>query len=614
MDVELQEVRDFLARHAPFDTLPPEVLARVPRDCTLRYARRGTVVLDAGEEGAGLYVVRSGSVDVVDEAGGLLERVGPGGAFGMSSLLDRRPTRHRCTATDDTLIVVLGRDAFDALARDHAPFLSFYAATHHDRLSRAIANLQQAASGRTVLGGRVRELVSRDTVTTEPEATIAEAAATMSAAGVSSVVVVDSTGVRGIVTDRDLRNRVLATGRDPRSPVQEVMTSPAVTVRGDAPVFEAMLEMVGRGIHHLPVLDDAGAPLGVVTTTDLVRLESSNPVYLAADVARQSSLGSVVDLAQRIPSVLGDLVDRDVSAGDITRVVTAMGDAVRRRVVSLAAAELGPPPVPYSWVVLGSVAREEEALSADQDHALVIAEPGHDEWFARLADRVTAVLEDGGWPRCPGGVMATNPRWRLTVEEWRGQLASWSREPEPQAVLDVAIAYDMRHLSGDPQLTEAVRRAATASVSERLLGHLAAQALRMRPPLGFFGGLVLDHEGRHRRTFDIKRGIGAVVQLARVYALRTGSPDLSTRGRLAAAQDAGILDRETTSDLMDALELMSYWRLRHQVAQSRAGSAPENHLSPDELTGHQRRHLKDAFAIVRSVQQQMAHRLGPGYT
>lgn len=613
MDVELSEIRDFLAKHAPFDALPPDVLDRIPRQCTLRYARRGTVVLDVGELGEGLHIVRSGAVDVVDEAGGLVERVGSGAAFGMSSLLEHRPTRYRCLATEDTLLVVLPPELFDTLVREHSGFATFYAATHHDRLSRAIANLQQAASGTTVLSTLVRDLVSREPVTTSPDATIAEAAATMSQAGVSSLLVTDDGGVRGIVTDRDLRNRVLAVGVDPRQPVRDVMTSPALTTRADALAFEALLEMVSRGIHHLPVVDDQGSALGVITTTDLVRLENSNPVYLAADIGRQTTLPGVVELAHRIPPVLGELVDRDLSAADISRIMTALGDAVRRRVVALVEAELGAPPVPYSWVVLGSVAREEEALSADQDHALVVAGSGHDEWFARLAGRVADVLEQAGWPRCPGDVMATNPQWRGTVEEWRQQFASWSREPAPEAVLDVAIFYDMRHLFGEPRLTEAVRRAASSSVSSRLLGHLSVQALRMRPPLGFFRGFVLEKEGEHAETLDIKRGIAAVVQLARVYALRTGSTVLSTRSRITAAEEGGILEEGMAADLRDALELMSYRRLHHQVTQLRAGARPDNNIAPAQLTDRQRRHLKDAFAIVRSAQHQMANRLEPGY-
>jgi CBS domain-containing protein len=613
MDVELSEVRDFLARHAPFDTLPPEELGQIPRRCTLRYARRGTVVLEAGERGEGLYVVRSGAVDVVDEAGGLVERVGTGAGFGMSSLLEGRPTRYRCTATEDTLLLIVPPDLFDRLSREHTAFATFYAATHHARLTRAIGNLQQAASGSTVLGTLVRDLVTHEPVTTAPGDSIEQAALVMSRAGVSSILVVDGSDLAGIVTDRDLRNRVLAAGLDPHRPVREVMTSPALTVREDSAAFEALLEMVSRGIHHLPVVDERGSAVGLVTTTDLVRLENSNPVYLAADIGRETSLPALVEAAHRIPTVLGELVDRDVSAADIGRVVTALGDAVRRRVVALVEAELGPPPAPYAWVVLGSVAREEEALSADQDHALVLAEPDHDEWFARLADRVTEVLEECGWPRCPGQVMATNPRWRTTVDEWRRHFARWSAEPDPEAVLHAAIFHDMRHLAGDPRLTAEVRRLAASSVSTRLLGHLGAQALRMSPPLGFFRGFVLEREGEHRDTLDIKRGIAAVVQVARVHALSAGSTALSTRSRIAAAAKSGAIDEDTAADLAAALELMSYRRLHHQVAQSRAGERPDNHLAPKNLTDRERRHLKDAFAIVRSAQQQLGNRLGPGY-
>jgi CBS domain-containing protein len=614
MDVELSEVRDFLARHAPFDVLPEDVLAGIPRQCTLRYARRGTVVLEVGQQGDGLYVVRSGAVDVLDESGILIERVDTGSAFGMSALLEHRPTRFRCVATEDSLLVVLPTPLFESLASDHTAFVTFYTATHRDRLTKAIAILQRATSGTTVLGAVVGELLTRGPVTSRADTTVADAAATMSEAEVSSLLVVDDSGLCGIVTDRDLRNRVLAARLDPARPVREVMTAPALTVRSDAMAFEALLEMVSRGIHHLPVVDGHGELLGMITTTDLVRLGNSDPVVLAADIGRQQSLDGVVGLAGRIPRVLAELVDRDVSAADIGRATTALGDAVRRRVVALVEEDLGPPPTAYSWVVLGSAAREEEALAADQDHALVLEEEGHDEYFAQLAERVTATLEVCGWPRCPGDAMATNPRWRLPVEQWRHTFARWAREPDPQSLLGVAIFYDMRHLSGVARLTEEVRRDATAHVSPLLLGHLTADALRMRPPLGFFRGLVLERGGDHQETLDLKRGIAAIVQLARVHALRAGSTALPTRARLESAVAAGVLDRETAADLRDALELMSYRRLRHQAEQLRAGEPPDNRILPKGLTDRQRRHLRDAFAIVRAAQQQTEHRLGPGFT
>lgn len=617
MDVELAEIRDFLAAHAPFDDLPPETLARLPRLCTLQYARRGTVVLEVGEDGEGLYLVRSGAIDITEETGGLVERLAEGGGFGMSGLLEGRPARYRCTASEDTLLLLLAAKDFDDVAAAHPRFSMYYTTAHTDRIQRAIAHLQRAASGSTVLGTPIGQLARRELVTVTPHESIRDAATTMTDGGVSCVLVVDGDRLVGILTDRDLRGRVLAAGVDPTQAVHTVMTTELVTLAADALAFEALVAMTSRRIHHLPLLDDTGRPVGLVTTTDLIRLEQSNPVYLAADIARQETVTGVVEQARRIPGLVAQLVDQDASARDIGRIVTALGDAVRRRVLGLVetdvTARLGPAPTTWAWVVLGSAARDEEGLAADQDHALVLAEPGHDPWFADLASGVTEALVQCGWPRCEGDVMATNPQWRMTPQQWQQQFEQWGHEPAPEAVLHAAIFYDMRHLAGDPSLTARVRAAVPPSVSALLIGSLGAQALKMRPPLGFFRGFVLEPQGEHRDTLDIKRGIAAVVGIARVHALRARSTALSTRERLQAAHVAQVLSETDATELDDALELMSYLRLRHQVAQVRDGRAPDNRLAPATLTERERRHLRDAFGIVRAAQQGLAQKLGPGF-
>ncbi|WP_122262842.1 putative nucleotidyltransferase substrate binding domain-containing protein [Ornithinimicrobium cerasi] len=610
MDVELAEVRDFLAGHAPFDVLPDAVLEDLPRRCTLRYARRGTEILRAGERNDRLLVVRSGAVDITDE-GQVVDRVGAGGSFGMSAVVEHVPTRYAVTAREDTLLITLPQEAFDELSAAHPEVTLHFAATHHERIKAAIARLHEGRRGSAVLRTSVRDLVRRAPVTVGPDVSIGSAAKVMTDAGVSSLLVMEEGRLTGIMTDRDLRRRVLAAGTDPSRPVRDVMTSAPVTVGADALALEVMLEMTGRNLHHLPVLEVDGSVLGLVTTTDLIRLERSNPVYLVADLARQPDAAGVVGHAREVPALISQLVAEDATAGDIGRVTTALLDAVGTRLLELAQAEveqdLGPAPGGFAWVVLGSAAREELGLGGDQDHALVLADgadPAH-PWWARLADRVTEGLEAAGLPRCEGEVMATNPRWRMTVGRWRATFARWSHEPEPDAVLRAAIFYDMRALYGDASLVEDLRADVVplAARSDLLLSYLAAQAARMRPPLGFFRGFVLEDSGAHRDTLDVKRGITAVVQVARVHALRAGSPALGTTARLAAARAAGVVPAETARDLSDALELMSYLRLHHQAEQLRRGERPDNHLAPERLGGLERRHLRDAFAIVRAAQQ-----------
>lgn len=617
MDVELAEVRDFLASFAPFDALPDDVLDALPRRCTLRYARRGTEVLRAGEMNDRLFVVRSGAVDITDD-GQFLDRLGTGGTFGMSGVVEHVPTRYAVTAREDTLLLTLPQEAFDDLSAAHPEVTLHFAATHHERIKAAITQLHQGHRGSAVLKTAVRDLVRRDPVTAGPDVTVAEAARVMTDAGVSSLLVMDEGRLAGIVTDRDLRRRVLAAGVDPARPVREVMTTDPVTVGADALAFEVMLEMTGRNLHHLPVIDTdgRGTVLGLVTTTDLIRLERANPVYLVADLAHQADVAGVVRLAREVPALVSQLVAEDATAGDIGRVTTALVDAVAVRLLQLGTAELerdlGPAPGRYCWVVLGSAARDELGLGGDQDHALVVAddaEPGH-PWWAQLSERVTAGLEAAGLPRCDGDVMATNPRWRMSASDWRTTFGRWSHEPEPDAVLQAAIFYDMRALHGDTELVERLRADVLplATRSELLLSYLTAQAVRMRPPIGFFRSFVLEDSGAHRDTLDVKRGIAAIVQIARVHALRAGSPALGTSARLAAAAGAGVMSGAAARDLADALELMSYLRLHHQADQLRRGERPDNHLAPERLGGLERRHLRDAFAIVRAAQQAMSLR------
>lgn len=612
MDVELAEVRDFLAQHPPFDALPEEVLDRLPARCSLRYARRGSVVLHAGGRGDRLWVVRSGAVDITDE-GRLVDRVGAGGCFGMSALVERGPIRYDATAREDSLFITLPQADFDELTRANPEVGVFFAATHHGRIRTALGQLQQPRTGSAVFRTAVADLLRSAPVSTGPQVTIAEAARRMTEAGVSSILLMEEDRLVGILTDRDLRRRVVAAGTPTDRPVREVMTLDPVTISSQALALEVMLEMTGRNIHHLPVVDAEGQVVGLVTTTDLVRLERSNPVYLVTDLAKARDVDAVVGLADRIPRIVEQLVTEDATAEDVGRVATALTDAVTVRVLELAEAELGPAPAPWAWVALGSAAREELTLRGDQDHAMVLADEAdpEDPWWGAVAERVTDALEACGLERCDGDVMATNPRWRKRVQDWQVQFARWAHEPQPDAVLWAAIFYDMRAVHGDAELVRRLRDEVVTrgSRSDLLLAHLAGQAARMRPPIGFFRGFVLEDAGEHRDTLDIKRGISAIVQLARVHALRAGATALPTGARLAAARARGVLAVESAVDLADAHELMSYLRLQHQVAQVRDGRRPDNHLDPESLSSLDRRHLRDAFQIVRQAQHGLSTRL-----
>lgn len=613
LDVELSEITDFLAQHPPFDDLShPDLEALAPR-FAIEYVRRGTPVIALRQRSDHLYVVRSGAVDITDEHGALVDRGAAGSCFGSTSMTSGQPSTLTVTAIEDSLVLLLGADAFGAVSRAHPGFARFFDEQRRDRLAAAVTAQQQVPTGASGLRGRVSDLIGRDPVTVATGVSILDAARQMAASGVSCLLVMHGDHLVGIVTDRDLRNRVVAAERSPHDPVDAVMTRDPVCASAESRTVDVLLDMVTRNIHHLPVLD-AGRVVGVVTATDLLRVERADPVHLVGDVARQPDLAGVARVAGRLPSVVEGLVRQGASADEISRVVTAVGDAVERRLLALAEAELGPPPVPYCWVVLGSRARSEQALAADQDNAILLHDDVTEQdatWFEALARAVTDGLDVCGYPRCRGDVMATNPSWRQPLAAWRRSFATWLTEPTSDAVMRASIFFDMRAVHGDPNLVDSLMSYVNglAPTSTSFLAHLAKHAVEHEPPLGFFRGFVLDRKGAHKNTLDIKRGgVGALVELARVHALSVGSGAVTTRARIDAVVSAGLLSREAGADLLDAFEFISSVRLRHQAAQVASGLDPDNHVAPDELSTFEKRHLREAFAVIRSGQSVLASR------
>lgn len=339
-----------------------------------------------------------------------------------------------------------------------------------------------------------------------------------------------------------------------------------------------------------------------------MRLEQTNPVYLVGDLAKQETVADVAAAARRLPDVVATLVEQGMASDDVQRVMTAVGDAVVRRLLNLAERDLGPAPVHYCWVSLGSQARLEQGFGSDQDSALLLDDAATDAdlaYFDALASRVVAGLEASGYPRCPGDMMAANPRWRQRITDWSVDFAQWINTPDPEALLNTQTFFDMRPLYGDNALYEALSAAVAAAApqSARFLQQLAAQAQAWKVPLGFFRDFAVSDSGDHRNTFDLKAGgIAALVQMGRLMALARGVRAVNTEARFRAAAAAGGLTSENAENLTEAFRFISAVRLEHQVRQIRAGQAPDNHVNPAELSDLEKRQLRDAFEIVRKMQ------------
>lgn len=607
MDIELAEIRQFLAQHPPFDGLSTQTLSQLPSQLTARYYKRGSTLVTAGGSNNHMFILRSGAVDILDPHGALVERSEPGTCFGMSSVISGGPSSYTMVAREDSLTYRMPADVFYGLIDTQPSFAHFFMTQQAGRIRSAVESVHVADSGGAVLKTRVSDIVKRAPIRTVPTASILDAAAVMTEERVSALLVIEGDDLVGIVTDRDLRSKVVAVGRDTSEPVSAIMTANPHTIHAGARAFEVLLDMTEKNVHHLPVLAD-GRVIGLVTAGDLMRLEQANPIYLVGDIAKQDDLEGLQRSAVRLPSIVETYMTQDASADDIGRVVTAVGDAFTRKLLNFAEAELGSPPVRYCWVALGSQGRLEQGLQSDQDHAIILDDsvtPEQLPYFAALARRVVDGLEACGYPLCPGDMMASNPRWRQPLQTWNQYFQGWMNEPEPDALLYAQTFFDMRPIYGDNSLFTRLQNSVVtrAPQSARLLTHLAKQCQAWQPPIGFFRDFVLETEGEHKNTLDLKAGgIVAIVQMGRLFALSKGLTQVNTRARLQAAASVEALSKENADNLTDAFELINYARLRHQMRQLRSGRTPDSRLAPSELTAFEKRHLRDAFGVIRKMQ------------
>ena len=442
--------------------------------------------------------------------------------------------------------------------------------------------------------------------------------------GIGSIIVVGPGGeALGIVTDRDLRTRVLGVERSTADPITTIMTAPVVTISPEAFALEALLEMTRQNVHHLPVVE-AGKLIGVISSHDLLLLQAAAPLELAR---RIQSCASVVELGAIIPQLtetVRRLVEQQGLSGyEIGRIVSELNDLVIGRVLVFAERELrdgaaGEPPLPFCWLALGSEGRREQTLRTDQDNALVYVDPSSPtlrhaaaRYFLGFAERVIQDLVQLGYPRCPADSMASNPKWCQPLSVWRGYFGEWARDTTSENLMHASIYLDFRPVAGTADLAHQLRDEVRAQVRAwrsfpRYLGKIAVSHA---PPLGLFGRFKLRRDNG-RRGVNVKLGGMLLLNNAlRAYAIDLGLDETNTIERLeAAARVGGCFTAGEVADIREAYETLFHFRLRHQLDRMAAGEPPDNLLDPYALSRSDQQRLRGAFRAIRRLQGKVEDR------
>ena len=611
-----QGVAEFLGSRPPFDAVSADDLARVAAVTRTEVSPRGTTIFS---QGAGpvedLRMVRSGSVEVVHD-GRVLDLLGPGELFGQASMISGLPTGFEARAGEDTVCYRIPADVVHPLLA-RPDVLAFVARSIVIR-SAAPAVTPPADPGQR----RVAVLIRRPPLLCPGDAPIRAAARQMTAAGATAVLVRHG-ATFGIVTDRDLRSRVIAAGLSPDEPVSAIMTEPAYTVSADRLGGDVLFDMLERNIHHIPVLSPAGEVLGVVDDGDLVAAEGRMPLLLRRAIGLAETQADLAAAAAGLNPALIALCDAQVPAEQVTAVSSVVLDALTRRLAELAVRDAGPPPVPFTWFALGSLARREAVPSSDVDSALAWQGDGASDdardgdgaagYGQRLAGAVNDGLRACGLPPDANGANAANPLFARSLASWRAVERSLSDDPtQEKALILASLITDSRPVFSTGTLAGGGLWQVPPDRPD--LRRLLAQfALSFRPPTGFWRDFVVEHSGERRGQLDLKHGgLIPIVDLARWAGMGAGVTSGSTMDRLRAAEAAGTLEGPEARTLMEAFGFIFSLRLDHQVEQLRRGEPPDDFIDPKQLNPLARSYLREAFRAVASVQAGLAAELSLG--
>jgi CBS domain-containing protein len=366
---------------------------------------------------------------------------------------------------------------------------------------------------------------------------------------------------------------------------------------------------------------------GVLSSDDLLVAQAVHPVTLARDITRASSRAELVRCAGSITALVQRLMDDGGRVADIARIVAELNDRLVVQVLAQAEAVLddrgeGRPPVPYGWLVFGSEARREQTLRTDQDNGLVYADPppglspAAARYFAALADEAITALVAIGFPPCPGGAMASNPRWCQPLATWQAYFHEWMNRPTPEHVLAASMYFDLRHVVGAPALGESLTTLLReeAPRQRRFLTAMASDVVDRRLPVGLFGGVRVARHGAHRGAVDLKGAGGLqLVGAARIHALELGLAQTGTADRFLAAGDRGAYPLAEARQIVDAHGDLLRLRLEHQLECVRVGRPPDNYVQLDRLSRRDELLLREALRTAGRVQAQLRERFATDF-
>ena len=607
MTAMAKQVEDFLNTSAPFDMLDKEQKLELVKHTELIYLTADNVG-DLQKGKASLFLIQNGQFSVQD-SDAPLRHLSEGDYFGYTNIMEKRNFSLSISVDSPGLVYCFEASAVTPLFELPA-IRNFFDGLRNN----ALQNHAISDSNSMWLYKGLEDVINKSPVSVDVETSITVAAQIMTNQKVSSLLVTREDKLIGIITDRDLRSRVVAASLDIHLPVSHIMTPNPAQIMGNRTLFDALALMTERNIHHLPVIDQQTlVPLGMVTASDIIRHQRGNVLFIIGELSKAENLYELTRLSWQLPHYFSAHAKK---AGDYDiagKILSQATDIMTRKLIGFFQQANGKAPMMFAWLVYGSQAREDQTMGSDQDNGLLLAERPSEtqaEYFAKMADYVCNGLAKCGIKLCDGNIMASNPKLRLSLEEAIEEAKRWVKAPTKDAIMHFNIFLDVRCAAGDISLFKQLQRQRAPLMKQNMfLAALTRNSNEISVPLSMFQKFIYEKGRKEKDVIDLKtRAVALINNIARIYALADGVTLPNTLARLDALSENSQLSKRDATNLRDIWLFLNRLRWRHQLE----NKVTDNRVSVSSLSSIEKHQLKAAFKAIERTNQAMVMKFSGG--
>lgn len=623
-------IADFLKYYHPFSELNFENLLTVAQSSSVLYLEKNEILFKINDEiHDSFYVIASGAVGLSvtsDTDDVLIDKCDEGDILGLRPFFAQDNYLVTAKMREDSIVYAIPIETFKPIAFENKEVLNFLLRSFASNTRNPFdeKNKGKLISENVIFDEQSVEIqyyqpisYSKKPIMASASDTVKSVAQTMTFRKIASILIHENKLPIGIVTDKDLRSKIATGFYAVDTKVDKIMTSPVITVADNLSIAQAQMLMLKYNVSHLCVTEDGSNQseiIGVISEHDIVVAQANNPGVLLKQISKAEQTSEIKNLREKLTILIQNSIDKNIPLNHICSIVGEIHNAIIKRCIDLSVEKIGSSPAQFAWVNIGSQGRKEQLLLTDQDNAIIfedVEDNRYDEvkeYFMLLGENVNKMLNEIGFSFSPDDLVAGNKQWCKSVTDWQIQYINWIKNSKEKEALKATIFFDYDFVFGDETLVNAVSETIHRELKENELffAYLGADTLKNPPPLGFFRQFLVENDGEHKDTFDIKsRAIDSLVDAARILALHYQINNNSNTAyrfvKLAEIEPQNAAIYEACCEAF--LELLKF-----RTIEGLLNNNDGKYLNLNELSKLDKVKLKNSFQPISEIQEILKNR------